>query len=109
MGEDGFYMSVFANGTELADYCWKKKVADDDLYLGTGEDAILKDEITVGDAVGENFLASGVVWPKPVLKEILRHQKLKYLLITSILQVMWRRMIIICLNSKFILIHQKAR
>ena len=68
VGEDGFYMSVFANGTELADYCWKKKVADDDLYLGTGEDAILKDEITVGDAVGENFLASGVVWPKPVLE-----------------------------------------
>ena len=68
VGEDGFYMSVFANGTELADYCWKKKVADDDLYLGTGEDAILKDEITAGDAVGENFLASGVVWPKPVLE-----------------------------------------
>lgn len=66
VGEDGFYKSVFANGTELADYCWKKKVADDDLYLGTGEDAILKDEITAGDAEGENFLQAGVTWPKPV-------------------------------------------
>ena len=67
-GEDGFYKSVFANGTELVDYCWKKKVDDDDLYLGTGEDAILKDEITAGELPGENFLASGATWPKPVLE-----------------------------------------
>lgn len=68
VGEDGFYKSVFANGTELVDYCWKKKVDDDDLYLGTGEDAILKDEITAGDAVGENFLEAGATWPKPALE-----------------------------------------
>lgn len=67
-GEGGFYKSVFANGTELADYCWKKKVADDDPYLGTGEDAILKDEIPADELTGESqsFLESGATWPKPV-------------------------------------------
>lgn len=68
VGEDGFYKSVFANGTELADYCWKKKVEPNDPNLGTGEDAILKDEITDGDNPGENFLQGGVTWPKPVLE-----------------------------------------
>lgn len=59
---DGFYKSYFANGSVLQDYCWN---ADDEtLNLGTGITAILKNEITAGNADGENFLAEGSSWPK---------------------------------------------
>lgn len=65
-GTDGFYESTFADGSELADYCWKQKVEEDDPYLGTGKDAILRDEITADGAVGDNFLETGATWPKSV-------------------------------------------
>lgn len=59
-GSDDFYNSKFADGTVLQNYCWDDAVET----LGTGITAILKNEITAGDAVGENFLEEGASWPK---------------------------------------------
>lgn len=64
-GSDGFYNSTFANGTSLQDYCWDAAIEEpDDINLGTGITAILRDEITAGIAVGENFLETDASWPK---------------------------------------------
>ena len=58
-GTTDFYNSVFGNGTSIQDYCWEAGK-----NLGTGLTAILKDEITEDEEVGENFLEANVSWPK---------------------------------------------
>lgn len=64
-GSDGFYNSKFADGSTLQDYCWDDTVEEpNDINLGTGITAILKDAITTGTSLGENFLEKGASWPK---------------------------------------------
>lgn len=62
-GSDGFMNSTFSNGTTIQDYCWK---AGQTPSLGTGIDAVLKDEIT-GTADERSFLkpvsGNAKVWP----------------------------------------------
>lgn len=53
--------SAFTAGSAIQDYCWK---ANQTPSLGTGLDAILSDNITDDDAVGDNFLEDKATWPK---------------------------------------------
>lgn len=50
----------FTAGSAIQDYCWLKGQTPS---LGSGETAILKDEITA-NVPGENFLETNATWPK---------------------------------------------
>ena len=58
--DDGFMDSNFSDGTVIQDYCWLEKQTPS---LGTGETAVLKDEIP-GEAADRSFLTADKVWPE---------------------------------------------